>query len=216
MSGTYDPNAPKSSDAPYGPESSYGVDAFYESDPESDSPVSSEELVDDALYVIQDQGSAFGRNLVEQVRAHPVPALLTGIGVTWMLANSLRASRESVIWHDEVEAGTWGGGENAVRQGYDFLRNDQPLVLGALAIAAGALIGSLLPESETEASYLGEYSDRTRSRVREEVEQASILVKEAAVRATEGVRQAADAADDPARSSRPDAGGGSSRPTDPA
>lgn len=179
MSGPYD------SDTPFDSGSSYGIDETYETS------AGSEELLDDSLYVMQDRDVAFGRNLVDQVRAHPVPVLLTGIGVTWLLASSLRASREEVIWHDETgAAGTLRQGQAAARQGYEYLRYDQPLVLGALAIAAGALLGSLLPESAVESSYLGDYSDRTRSRVKDEVEHASILVKEAAVRATEGVREA--------------------------
>jgi ElaB/YqjD/DUF883 family membrane-anchored ribosome-binding protein len=42
------------------------------------------------------------------------------------------------------------------RVSFDRMLEEQPLVLGAIGLAAGALIGALLPASETENRWLGE------------------------------------------------------------
>jgi len=46
------------------------------------------------------------------------------------------------------------------RERVDRLLHEQPLMLGALGLAAGAIIGALLPSSEHEDRYLGEMRDK--------------------------------------------------------
>jgi len=46
------------------------------------------------------------------------------------------------------------------RERVDRLLHEQPLMLGALGLAAGAIIGALLPTSEQEDRYLGEMRDK--------------------------------------------------------
>lgn len=46
------------------------------------------------------------------------------------------------------------------RQSFDELLEEQPLLLGAIGLAAGALIGALLPASETEDRWLGDARDK--------------------------------------------------------
>jgi ElaB/YqjD/DUF883 family membrane-anchored ribosome-binding protein len=48
-----------------------------------------------------------------------------------------------------------------MRERVDRLLHEQPLMLGALGLAAGAIIGALLPTSEHEGRYLGEMRDKT-------------------------------------------------------
>ncbi len=43
----------------------------------------------------------------------------------------------------------------------DRLLHEQPLMLGALGLAAGAIIGALLPTTEQEGHFLGEARDKT-------------------------------------------------------
>lgn len=68
------------------------------------------------------------------------------------------------------------------------LFTDQPLVIGALAVAVGAGLGSLLPHSQIEDDALGAHSDRMfadAQRVfREERDKAMAVVKAAATEAT--------------------------------
>lgn len=48
------------------------------------------DLVDQALGFAGEHGGEFGRNLGRQMKNNPLPLLLTGIGMTWLLASSNR------------------------------------------------------------------------------------------------------------------------------
>jgi hypothetical protein len=69
-------------------------------------------------------------------------------------AESLRegASRAAAIARERVDY---------ARGGMDRLLHEQPLMLGALGLAAGAIIGALLPTTEQEDHFLGETRDKT-------------------------------------------------------
>jgi hypothetical protein len=216
------------------------------------------ELLDQGLKMLRGSGDGTGfvSNLATQVRNNPVPTLLTGIGLTWLMAASDRPPRyqgtTSRAASSEAGSGISGMGEKAsdaasaalgaasqtadkarsgaqrgravaedaadrahdfgrsvadasrtgahrAREGYDYLRHEQPLVLGALAVAAGALIGGLLPGTETEDRYIGEYSDDTTARLKEEADHTAERAK----------KTAASAAESAAREARPPASSGS-------
>ncbi|HEX6998180.1 MAG TPA: DUF3618 domain-containing protein [Gammaproteobacteria bacterium] len=53
-----------------------------------------------------------------------------------------------------------------VRSGFDHLLEEQPLLLGVIGIAAGALMGAALPPSESEDRWLGEARDRALERAK--------------------------------------------------
>ncbi|HEY8555243.1 MAG TPA: DUF3618 domain-containing protein [Burkholderiales bacterium] len=53
-----------------------------------------------------------------------------------------------------------------VRSGLDHLLEEQPLLLGLIGIAAGALVGAALPPSEREDRWLGDARDRTLERAK--------------------------------------------------
>lgn len=69
--------------------------------------------------------------------------------------DSMGRARESV---GEAAASARAGIEQA-HVSFDRMLEEQPLVLGAMGLAAGALIGALLPASETENRWLGEARD---------------------------------------------------------
>lgn len=46
------------------------------------------ELLDQALGMAREHGGEFGKNLGAQVKHNPVPLLLTGVGITWLMAAS--------------------------------------------------------------------------------------------------------------------------------
>ncbi len=49
------------------------------------------QVIDDVMaYFRGSEGADFGRNLLESVRANPLPAALTGIGVAWLMASNSR------------------------------------------------------------------------------------------------------------------------------
>ena len=49
------------------------------------------QLLDDAMrYFRGAEGAEFGRNLLQSVRGNPLPAAITGIGLTWLMASNPR------------------------------------------------------------------------------------------------------------------------------
>lgn len=83
---------------------------------------------------------------------------------------------------------------DASRDLLEFCRS-QPLVLAGLGMALGAIIGALIPPTETENALMGETSDRMKDQARgfaeEQVEKAKSTVKSAAQSATQtGLNQA--------------------------
>lgn len=56
------------------------------------------------------------------------------------------------------------GGE-AARDNFDTMLQEQPLVLGALALALGAAFGSALPRTRTEDELMGEQADRLKDQL---------------------------------------------------
>jgi hypothetical protein len=95
---------------------------------------------------------------------------------------------------------------NAQKQAEDMMRrgqremadlfSSQPLVVGALAMAAGAAIGGLLPRTDMEDAAMGEERDRLFEEAeriyRQEREKAGAVMGAAASAATEVLREARD------------------------
>lgn len=123
----------------------------------------------------KDGSKEFATNLSHAVRANPVPALLTAGGMLW-----LYAQRDRPIHRDPYEVtsttepgmgdklhGKWDSTKgkarlkaHEARMGFDNMLEDNPVALGALGIAAGALLGALLPSTESEDRWMGEIRDR--------------------------------------------------------
>jgi hypothetical protein len=77
-----------------------------------------------------------------------------------------------------------------VREGFNHMIEDQPLVLGALGIALGATIGAALPRTEQEDRLVGEASDAAMSRIKETGSESLNQVKETVTRVGEEAKQA--------------------------
>jgi len=175
------------------------------------------QLLDRAMELMRANGGQFASNLGRSVRDNPLPVMLTGIGLAWMIVGSgtlsaaeggtsprVRPSgrrgdaRLSGAASDALSAaGTRIAGaaefateavSNAadkvsdeladardvvtdqsrrVSEGFTNLLRDQPLVVGAVGIALGALVGYALPASDVEDRVLGAASDATTRRVAE-------------------------------------------------
>ena len=80
--------------------------------------------------------------------------------------NVVREAGSSARHHaGAVRRGAAGTGRD-MRQGLDSLMEEQPLVLGAIAMALGAAVGGALPRSRIEDKMFGEQSDRALETVR--------------------------------------------------
>lgn len=96
--------------------------------------------------------ASFRRKAIERaaavtrpVRHNPLPFLLIGAGLAWLLVKSDNERAQHVS-----QAG------RRARHRLDELADDNPLALGAAALGAGVLMGLLLPVSETERHVLEE------------------------------------------------------------
>lgn len=131
------------------------------------------ELANRVLGASKDGGKEFATNLSHAIRANPLPALLTAGGMLW-----LYAQRDRPIQRDPYEAttepdmrdklhGKWDSTKgkarlkaHEARMGFDNMLEDNPVALGALGIAAGALLGAILPSTESEDRWMGDMRDR--------------------------------------------------------
>ena len=77
-----------------------------------------------------------------------------------------------------------------VREGFNSILEEQPLILGALGIALGAAVGAALPKTEQEDRLLGQTSDATISRVKEAGSESFNQVKETMTSVGESAKQA--------------------------
>lgn len=92
------------------------------------------------------------------------------------------------------------------REGFGEMLSEQPLLVGAMAIAAGAAIGGLLPRTRREDRLMGQKSDELVHQAQEvgreqyqEVKEAARHVAETTTEAArEGIREAVDTARDTA------------------
>ena len=87
--------------------------------------------------------------------------------------------------------GTVQSQADQLTRGVSNLFNQQPLVVGALAFAAGAALGATLPHTEQEDQLLGEHADKLR---RQAAEAAGQMYREGKEQATEVYGQVTDKA----------------------
>ncbi|MFC4726974.1 DUF3618 domain-containing protein [Coralloluteibacterium thermophilus] len=103
------------------------------------------------------------------------------------IAHRLHDARHRVedTAHDVAE-----GVRSGVRRASDGVRGmleDNPMAVGAMAIAAGALLGALLPPTEAEDELLGPYSDRAADRMKAGAQAAASNAMDKAREATDGL-----------------------------
>ena len=158
--------------------------------------------------IARDNGGEFVGNLGHSVKQNPLPTIVTGIGLAWLMAarswgspserdrpaergtgeslretvsgaadsaregladaaetlsNKADAVKERVA--DTAQAATVQA--RRAREGFTQLLEEQPLLVGACALAVGAFIGYSLPATETEDRWMGEARDRTVQRAKD-------------------------------------------------
>lgn len=161
--------------------------------------LSPSELLDKGISFFQNKGdNDFVRSLINRVENNPFPTVLAGVSLIWLMTASNKSSahdtaertREtghqvaagaSDAMHRVKDAGrntaeSARGGLRDAREGYTQMLQDQPLLVGALAVAAGAALGALLPRTSAEDRMMGELSDRgadaLKARAEEELHEA--------------------------------------------
>ncbi|KUM42885.1 DUF3618 domain-containing protein [Pseudomonas sp. EpS/L25] len=204
------------------------------------------QLFDQALAYTKGHGGEFAQNLGNTLKANPVPAVLTSVGLLWLalgqdrapvpatagsplkdklsgaldaVANSAGHTRDSLSRgsHDARDKVT-GLGESVsakaaetgerlsdtaahakdtladqaqqLKGTFETLLREQPLVVGVLGIALGALLGASLPRTKTEDRTLGKHSDTLTTKAKELANSGYEQVKAAGRDVANGTRQA--------------------------
>ena len=203
------------------------------------------QMFDQALLMMQSNGSTFLTNLGTSVRNNPVPAVLTSVGLMWLMMSQNRppTPREyrvepDVDWADDLAEGLVDGMDSArqrlhnttdslkdsyqavkgkaahlsdslyaktdqlshtvhdtsdrlsrrtheMSDQFSHLLKEQPLLMAAMGIAVGALLGAALPTTATERRYLGRTSASLTSKVKQQAREGYEAVREKVMETTE-------------------------------
>ena len=84
------------------------------------------------------------------------------------------------------------GGADRARGGFNHLLQEQPLALGAIGIALGALLAASVPPTRREDEALGEVSDRMTDRLRHKAEEGCQKVSAKGEEMAEQVKQSSN------------------------
>jgi hypothetical protein len=152
------------------------------------------QLLDRSLAYLRDHGGELTRAVGETVRSNPIPIALAVAGIGWLVAATLRnrndvdeAYGDESPYADAHYAETSGPRSNfqehvaATRERLRSAREQtrhtqyqvvsvierQPLLLGGLAAALGALIGAIIPATEYEDRIVGQVRDRAVERAKQ-------------------------------------------------
>jgi ElaB/YqjD/DUF883 family membrane-anchored ribosome-binding protein len=131
-----------------------------------------------------------------------------GAGATGAVKEKLGAAREKIRGAKDSAMSSVRGGASRVTdtsrraaerareqsrragQGLQTMLEEQPLVVGALGVALGAIIGAVLPESEREDRMLGQARDRVLDRAKDLGTRGYEQVRSKAQQAASGAREA--------------------------
>lgn len=139
-----------------------------------------------------------GEGATERARHAAAGAGETMRSMAGTVSETMRHAGDSASgWMEQARgaARSAGGGADQMRQrtmqSLNTLVEEQPLVLGAVGMALGAIVGAMLPSTRIEDQYLGETRDQLRDAV---AEQGGELYERGKATATEVYRAAAEEA----------------------
>jgi len=146
--------------------------------------LSPSEWLDRSLAYLRDHSGEWSRSVGEAVQRNPVPIVLAVAGIGWLVASSFRRRNglDDDTFGDESpyanpsprRARFYDGVGNRFARAADATRERtrrtryqvastierQPILLGSLAVAVGALLGALLPATQYEDKVVGQIRDR--------------------------------------------------------
>ena len=152
------------------------------------------QLVDQGLdYLRQSGANEFVQNLGGTAKQNPMPVAVTAIGLAWLMAlgrqpaqqnygaSSSSGIREKASGMMQSASGKLGSardsatqlGDSAKQQwqrargSIDSLVNEQPLALGAIGLAIGAILGAAAPRTRLEEETIGPASRNLTEKAKE-------------------------------------------------
>ncbi|MDN3236500.1 DUF3618 domain-containing protein [Pseudomonas sp. WAC2] len=111
-------------------------------------------------------------------------------------SDSISSARQTVSEKAQTASETMRSQTAKAKSGFQYMLEEQPLALGAIGIAVGALLGATLPATERENRLMGKTSDRITDKVKMKAEQgyakAAEVGQDLADQATNRVKEEAD------------------------
>ncbi|WP_434136091.1 DUF3618 domain-containing protein [Pseudomonas luteola] len=111
-------------------------------------------------------------------------------------SDSMSSARQTVSEKAQTASETMRNQTAKAKSGFQYMLEEQPLALGAIGIAVGALLGATLPATERENRLMGKTSDRITDKVKMKAEQgyakATEVGQDLADQATNRVKEEAD------------------------
>jgi ElaB/YqjD/DUF883 family membrane-anchored ribosome-binding protein len=158
------------------------------------------QLMDQSIDYLRNSGAnEFVQNLGGAAKHNPLPVALVGIGLTWLMAlgrqpaqhQGLGSSVSKSQVGDTVGSMRDRAGQvtdtareqwQRARGGIDHLVNEQPLALGAIGLAIGAVLAAAAPRTSKEEELMGTASrnlaDKAKETAKEAAERAAQTRKE--------------------------------------
>jgi len=129
---------------------------------------SSGELVDRSVEFVRDRGPELLREAGASVRRNPGAVMLTAAGLIWLTSSMVR-SRGDHRWleGDYLPVRTERRRARYARSRRNRYIQEHLFSLGSLAMAAGALIGAVLPMTRYENKWVGPVHDEAVARAKE-------------------------------------------------
>jgi ElaB/YqjD/DUF883 family membrane-anchored ribosome-binding protein len=139
------------------------------------------QLFDQCMSYLKDNGGTeFVSNLGNQAKKNPMPVALVGVGLAWLMAADKNSGTEpEYAVGDRLSQAKAGLADTAnamrdraasvrdttreqierAKSGVDTMMREQPLALGAIGLAIGALAAALAPRTQVEDRTLGPVRD---------------------------------------------------------
>jgi hypothetical protein len=151
-----------------------------------------------------------GDGIVGRIRNHPLPALMTGIGLAWLALsdggrrqygyqpNRAERSPQANRYRSDYSTDQWSESSRGVmqsaadmakrsnrtlrrgRNNLELMIREYPLAVGAAAAVLGATLGMVLPETARENELFGEARESAAEHVQQVAANTAARVKEAA------------------------------------
>lgn len=179
------------------------------------------QLVDQGLDYLRSSGAnEFVQNLGGAAKQNPMPVAVTAIGLAWLMAlgrqpaqqdsygssssglrdkasGAMQSASESISSAKDRMSGSMDTAREQwqrARGGLDRLVNEQPLALGAIGLAIGALLGAAAPRTRFEEETVGQASRNLADKAKEA---ASEQLGKATETAKQGVQEKTQSAAGP-------------------
>ncbi|QAY93329.1 DUF3618 domain-containing protein [Pseudomonas sp. ACM7] len=204
------------------------------------------QVFDQALSLMQSNGTTFLTNLGTSVRNNPLPAVLTSVGLLWLMMSQNRPPTPRPGYRagpDQNTVGEWADGladgidsardhlhqtADTFKEGYQAVKGkaaslgdnleaatenishavhdasdrlvrstqvmsnqfsqllkQQPLMVAAAGIALGAMLGAVLPSTETEQRYMGKTSAGLADKVKQQAREGFDAVRDTVTKTTD-------------------------------